>query len=138
MRRLREPISLAATIVFLAACGSGGPSGERGGCTPSAAATMSSPRVVNGQIVLTEAQNGQAITVPAGTIVQVDLVTASYGPWSMPESSAPKQLQRLSGSTACDGTAQATFRADGSGRITAKRGNREVTQTFSVSITVSP
>ena len=108
-----------------------------GGLGGSPQATPSPPTAVNGRVVVSDAQNGQTVTVPPGTVIEVDLVTHVYGPWTVPQSSDPKTLPRLSGTAACDGTATATFRADGSGRISARRGNREVTDVFDVVIVVT-
>ena len=114
-------------------------------CTPAAtvsgglaASPATTPTVVVGRLVLTEAASGQTFTVPPGTIVEVDLTTRSFGPWRVPDSSDPTHLPRLSGYAACDGTATATFRATGSGAITAVHGNQEVTERFTVSIIVAP
>jgi hypothetical protein len=114
-------------------------------CTPAptvsgglAASPAATPTVVVGRLVLTEAASGQSFTVPPGTIVEVDLTTRSFGPWRVPDSSDPTHLPRLSGYAACDGTATATFRATGSGTITAVHGNQEVTERFTVSIIVAP
>ena len=110
-------------------------------CSPAAAAsampTSAHPTVAGGRIVLNEGASGQTFTVPRGTIVEVDLVTHAYGPWHVPASSDPAHLPRLSGVAVCDGTATATFRADGSGEITSTRANQEVTEQFTVSIVVA-
>ena len=107
------------------------------GPTAQPVAASSSTTVGSGRVVLTEAASGETVTVPRGTIIEVDLTTHAYGPWRVPTSSDPNHLPRLSGSAACDGTATASFRAEGSGDITAVRGNQEVTQRFVVSIVVA-
>jgi hypothetical protein len=57
------------------------------------------------------------ISVPRGTIIDVDLTS---GPWSAPVSSDPKVLPRVSFSSSCDGSVQASFRVQGSGWIEAQ------------------
>lgn len=110
--------------------------------TPFASASCAagqtvSPSVTPTGVVLTEGNNGQSVTVASGTIVAVDLQTKSYGPWSLPQSSNPAALSRLSGSIRCDGTASATFRAMATAQITALRRNIEVTQRFIVTVVVN-
>jgi hypothetical protein len=64
------------------------------------------------------ANNRATITVPVGTVVDVALTTS--GPWAQPVSSDPKMLPRLSSSSSCDGSVQASFRVQGSGWIQAQ------------------
>ncbi len=135
------PATITLPVVPAPASG-GGPGGQvvtplPGGTGPSPGTASPAPSLVGGRLVLSDEQNRQTFIVPRGTIVEVDLVTRSYGPWSVPEGSDTKRLPRLSGSAACDGTATATFRADGSAQITAVRGNREVTDRYIVSIVVT-
>lgn len=66
---------------------------------------------------MTMANNRTTITVPVGTVIDVTLTS---GPWSEPVGSDPKMLPRLSSSLSCDGSAQASFRVQGSGWIQAQ------------------
>jgi hypothetical protein len=61
--------------------------------------------------------NRATISVPRGTIIDVDLTS---GPWSAPVSSDPKMLRRLSFSSSCDVSVQASFPVQGSGWIEAQ------------------
>src|ERR1700730_10370556 len=62
----------------------------------------------------------------------------SYGPWSIPRSSDPQSLPRLTVSSQCDPILRSTFRALGNGTVEASRGNGEITQDFRVTIDVTP
>jgi hypothetical protein len=95
------------------------------------------PVPINGRVLLTFDNHGQSITVPRGTIIEVALENFSYGPWSVPRSSDPKTLPRLTASSQCDPILRATFRALGNGAIEASRGNMELTQDFRVTIEVT-
>ncbi len=77
------------------------------------------PTPVNGQISITAANAGQTIVVPAGTLIVVRLEPVSGAMWTVPESSDPHALPRLSASGPCDAVKTATFRADGDGAIDA-------------------
>ena len=74
--------------------------------------------------------------VRSGTRIAVVLSNQS-GPWTIPQSSDPKALPRLTMSSRCVTPITATFEADGPGRIDANRANGEMTQVFEVSIALS-
>ncbi len=64
---------------------------------------------------MTLANNRATLTVPVGTVIDVELTSAA---WSAPVSSDPKMLPRISSSSSCDGV-QANFRVQGNGWIEA-------------------
>lgn len=65
-----------------------------------------------GQVQVTIEKSRTTISVPQGTMIDVDLTS---GPWSAPVSSDPKMLPRVSFSSSCDDSVQASFRVQGSG-----------------------
>jgi hypothetical protein len=71
------------------------------------------PAAVDGRVSITAANAGQTIVVPAGTLIDVRLEPVSGAVWTVPESSDPHALPRLSASGPCDAVKTATFRADG-------------------------
>ena len=77
------------------------------------------PTPVDGRVSITAADAGQTIVVPAGTLIDVRLEPVSGAIWTVPESSDPQALPRLSASGSCDAVKTATFRADGDGQIEA-------------------
>jgi hypothetical protein len=79
------------------------------------------PTPVDGRVSVTAANTGQTIVVPAGTLIDVRLEPVSEAIWTVPESSDPQALPRLSASGPCDAVQTATFRADGDGEIDATR-----------------
>jgi hypothetical protein len=64
---------------------------------------------------VTVANNRATLTVPVGTMIDVDLTSAA---WTAPVSSDPKMLPRVSSASSCDGV-RASFRVQGSGWIEA-------------------
>ena len=105
----------------------GGPTGGPGSVSqaphtappPTVPPSKPAPAVVNGRVSITAANAGQTIVVPAGTLIDVRLEPISGAVWTVPESSDPQALPRLSASGPCDTVKTATFRADGDGRIDA-------------------
>jgi hypothetical protein len=89
------------------------------GLSPSP--TPPPPTPVNGRVMLTAANSLQTIVVPAGTLIDVRLEPVSDSVWTVPESSDPQALPRLSASGTCDTVKEATFRAVGEGHISATR-----------------
>jgi len=79
--------------------------------TPTSVLT---PSVSGGHVRVTFAENRSTIIVPVGTVVDVELRTQQ---WSLPVSSDPQTLPRLSASSSCDGTVRASFRVQGKGWI---------------------
>jgi hypothetical protein len=71
--------------------------------------------VSGGHVRVTFANNRSTVTVPVGTVVDVDLDSL----WSLPVSSDPQALPRLSSSSSCDGKVRASFRVQGPGWIEA-------------------
>jgi hypothetical protein len=53
----------------------------------------------------------QSVTVPVGSLVDVELRGTSDYPWREPETTTPRLLERLSASTSPDGGARGSFRA---------------------------
>ncbi len=64
---------------------------------------------------MTLANNRATLTVPVGTMIDVELASAA---WTAPVSSDPKTLPRISSSSSCEGV-RATFRVQGRGWIEA-------------------
>jgi len=79
------------------------------------------PTVVDGRIAVTAANTGQTVVVPAGTLIDVRLEPVSGAVWTVPVSSDPHALPRLSASGPCDAVKTAIFRAVGDGEIDATR-----------------
>ncbi len=71
------------------------------------------PTVSGGHVRVTFVDNRSTIVVPVGTVIDVELTTYQ---WSLPISSDPRMLPRLSSSSSCDGV-RASFRAQGDGWI---------------------
>lgn len=95
------------------------------------------PTPVDGRVALTAANNGQTIVVPATTVIEVRLEPVSGSVWTLPESSDPRALPRLSASGACDTVKVATFRAVNSGQISATRPQGDAEATLNVTIRVT-
>ena len=95
------------------------------------------PVPTNGRLLLREENVNQHIPVAPGTVIEVELVNGPYGPWTVPMSSDPTLLPRLSASSRCVTPITAAFRAIGSGHIDATRGNLEITQKYVVFIQVN-
>ena len=74
------------------------------------------PAVAGGHLRVTFANNRSTVTVPIGTVIDVELTSQQ---WSAPVSSDPQILPRISSSSSCDGTVRASFRVQGSGWIEA-------------------
>jgi len=113
------------------------------GCIPATAPSGltesspgSAPVVREGHLLVTEANNKQSFTVPESTIVDIELVNLSYGPWSIPESVPKDALERISASSRCAPLVIAGFLAHRTGAIHSARGNKEITQDFDVAIRV--
>ena len=77
------------------------------------------PIADDGRVAVTDANNHQTITVPKGTMIDVNL---SANGWTLPGSSDPALLPRISATSRCDTSVAATFAALGSGTITAVGG----------------
>ena len=74
------------------------------------------PAVSGGHIRVTFANNRSTVTVPVGTVIDVELDSE---PWSLPVSSGPQMLPLISSSLSCDGSVRASFGVQGSGWIEA-------------------
>src|SRR5262245_32798537 len=77
------------------------------------------PTPSGGRLVLTADDSPQTVTVPRGTIIEIRLEPVDGAVWTVPKSSNPNALPRLSASGACDRGKVATFRAEGTGEIRA-------------------
>jgi hypothetical protein len=88
-------------------------------------------------VALTAANTGQTIVVPAGTVIEVRLEPVSGSVWTLPESSDPQALPRLSASGACDTVKVATFRAIGDGEINATRPHGDAVGRLVVTIRIA-
>src|SRR5712692_6360033 len=75
----------------------------------SSTASPSVPAVAGGHTLVTLANNRATLTIPVGTVIDVELTSA---PWSAPVSSDPKMLPRISSSSSCDGV-RASFQVQG-------------------------
>jgi hypothetical protein len=64
---------------------------------------------------VTLANNRATLTVPVGTMIDVELTSAA---WGAPVSSDPKTLPRISSASSCNGV-RASFRVQGNGWIEA-------------------
>jgi hypothetical protein len=95
------------------------------------------PTPVDGRLALTAANTEQTIVVPAGTVIEVRLEPVSGSVWTLPESSDPRALPRLSASGACDTVKVATFRAVAGGEISATRPNGDAEARLIVTIRVA-
>jgi hypothetical protein len=60
-------------------------------------------------------ESTDAITVGAGTLIDVALRGDPTDRWSEPDTPTPQLLQRVSGSASLDGNARATFKAVAAG-----------------------
>lgn len=103
---------------------------------PRATPSVPPPTPVDGRLALTAADSGQTISVPAGTLIEIDLTPVSGAVWTVPESSDPKALPRLSASGACETVKVATFRAVADGAISASgpRGDAEARLTITLHV----
>ena len=72
------------------------------------------PSFSGGHVLVNFADNRSTIAVPVGTVIDVELTSQH---WSLPVSSDPQSLPRLSASASCDGTVRASFRVQGNGWI---------------------
>jgi hypothetical protein len=95
------------------------------------------PSPVDGRLALTAANSGQTIDVPAATVIEVRLEPVSSSIWTVPESSDPQALPRLSASDACDTVKVATFRAVNGGQIIATRPQGDAEARLVVTIRVT-
>jgi hypothetical protein len=68
-------------------------------------------------VLVTMANSRATLSVPTGTVIDVDLTS---GPWGAPVSSDSRVLPRLSTASSCDGSVRASFRVQGSGWIEAQ------------------
>jgi hypothetical protein len=75
------------------------------------------PTLSGGHVLVTMANSRATLSVPTGTVIDLDLTS---GPWSAPVSSDSKVLPRLSTASSCDGSVRASFRVQGSGWIEAQ------------------
>jgi hypothetical protein len=87
--------------------------------------------------VLTAADTRQTVVVPPATVILVRLEPVDGTRWTVPESSDPHALPRLSASGACADVKEATFRADASGWITATRPYGPIEFAFNVTVQVA-
>jgi hypothetical protein len=95
------------------------------------------PTPSGGSLLLTAANSRQTVKVPAGTVVEVRLEPVDGSHWTVPESSDPRALPRMSASGPCDPVATAAFRADGTGRIEASRPVGDAAVRFVIDVVVS-
>jgi len=72
------------------------------------------PSVSGGRVRVTFANNRSTLSLPLGTVIDVELTTMQ---WSVPVSSDPQMLPRISAWSSCDGTVRASFRVQGNGWI---------------------
>jgi hypothetical protein len=79
----------------------------------------------------------QTVVVPADTLIDVRLEPVSGSVWTLPESSDPQALPRLSATGACDTVKVATFRAVGGGEIIATRPHGDAEARLIVTIRVA-
>ena len=119
--------------------GAGSASVARHSAPPAAAASPlpSPPTPVDGRVALTAANALQTIVVPANTMIDVRLDPVSGSVWTLPESSDPQALPRVSASGACDTVKVATFRAVRDGQINATRPQGDALVGLMVSIRVA-
>ncbi|HYS29306.1 MAG TPA: hypothetical protein VEQ12_07365 [Candidatus Limnocylindria bacterium] len=103
--------------IFWTSAGGAGQQAFHGvpGLPPSSVSSPSVPAVAGGRILVTLANNRATLTVPIGTMIDVELTSAA---WTAPVSSDPNMRPRLSSSSSCDGV-RASFRVQGNGRIEA-------------------
>jgi hypothetical protein len=87
--------------------------------------------------VLTAADTGQTIAVPAETVIEVDLKPVSGMVWTLPASSDPQALPRLSASGTCETTEVAVFRAVSDGEISATQPHGDAEARLIISIRVT-
>ncbi|GIH19595.1 hypothetical protein [Rugosimonospora africana] len=92
---------------------------------------------VDGRLALTAANSGQTIVVPVATMIEVRLEPVSISVRTLPESSDPHALPRLSACGACDAVKVATFRAVGDGEISATRPQGDAEARLIVTIRVA-
>jgi hypothetical protein len=95
------------------------------------------PSLVAGRVMVSVANSSQTIVVPPGTLVEVRLDPDSGTAWTVPESTDPRALPRLSASGVCDTVKTATFLARGAGEILATAPHGEVDRSFAVTIRVT-
>jgi hypothetical protein len=89
-------------------------------------------------VSLTAANTGQTIVVPGETMIDVRLEPVSSSIWTVPESSDPQALPRLSASDACDTVKEATFRAvSGNAVISASRPNGDARAQLLVTVRIT-
>lgn len=123
----------------------GGPTGGPGSVSqaphtappPTVPPSRPAPTPVNGRVAITAANHGQTVVAPPGTFIDVRLEPVSGAVWTVPESSDPQALPRLSASGACDPVKTATFRADGDGRIEATHPQGDAVAGMVVTVRVS-
>jgi hypothetical protein len=101
---------------------------------PSPAPPLPAPAPDGRRVVVTAVNTRQTIAVPAGTLVEVRLEPTDGVQWTVPESSDPHALPRLLASGPCDAVKAATFRADGSGQITAEQPHGDAVAEFVVTV----
>lgn len=122
-----------------------GPAGAAGSArvlphsAPPAAAPSPSPppAPVHGRLALTAANTSQTIVVPADTLIDVRLEPVSGLVWTLPESSDPLAMPRVSASGACYTVKTATFRAVRGGEIIASRPHADSEARLIVTIRVA-
>jgi hypothetical protein len=95
------------------------------------------PTPASGRLVLNAADSRKEIVVPPHTVVEVRLDPVDGSQWTVPESSDPHALSRLSASGGCDIARVAIFRADATGQITATRPTGDAVMVFKVTIRVA-
>jgi len=79
----------------------------------------------------------QTIVVPANTVIEVRSEPVSGSVWTLPESSDPQALPRLSASGACDALKVAMFRAVADGEISVTRPHGDAEARLIVTIRVT-
>lgn len=104
---------------------------------PAPSPPLPPPTPVDGRVALTAANTGQTIVVPADTVIEVRLEPISGSVWTLPESSDPQALPRLSASGECDTVKEATFRAGGGGEINATRPHGDAVARLVVTVRVA-
>ncbi len=74
------------------------------------------PALANGRVVLTDQHDGMSVSVPVGTLIDVEFpAQPSPYAWTAPQTSAPTVVAVLTDGQGSDGSARGTFRVVQSG-----------------------
>jgi hypothetical protein len=105
----RPPVVIVGTRPLPPAVGPAGPASPPVTNTSPAPSESPAPATVHVD------ESTDAITVGAGTLIDVALRGDPTDRWSEPDTPTPQLLQRVSGSAGLDGNARATFKAVAAG-----------------------